>query len=645
MLLKASNLGMDFGGAPIFENLGFEVHRGDRTALVGVNGSGKTTLLRLMAGKSEPTEGKIHVSPGTRVAYLPQVMEDFPGGPLQAAVCRAAGKADEALRLMEDIHAELEKTVEEGARKHLLEKLSGAQDLADATDAFRLHTNSLRVLEGLGFSREEMSKPLEEFSGGWRMRAMLASLLLSDPDLLLLDEPTNHLDLDARIWLVEYLSGFPGALWVVSHDPAFMDGVVRRVYELELGTMNSYRGNYGAYVEAKRKELEAREKRARLRAAEVEKLEKFIRKFRATESKRFQVRSREKMLERMQAVDAYRSPGRMKMKFPPAPGSGRMVVRLEGVSKYYDGPVLRNIDLEVERGSKIGLVGRNGEGKSTLSRILAGMEKPTAGTVTTGTGVVVGFFSQDVGGELDADLDLLEQLRLADPGCSEKKARTLLGNFLFTGDDVYKPTGVLSGGEKNRLALARLLLSPVNFLVLDEPTNHLDVFSREVLVDALAGFDGTLVLASHDEGLLSAVVNSVWEVGGGTVKPFDGSFGSYVEKCRKAVRDKLGGTGRVPDRRGGSPRELERERKRREAALRTEKYLRRKAFMDEMKKVEEELLPLEERKDEVERLLQDPEVISDTARLVELQKEYGRMSREIEKLVGQWDELARRLDD
>ncbi|RKZ04846.1 ABC transporter ATP-binding protein, partial [Candidatus Fermentibacteria bacterium] len=503
MIVNASALGMRFGAEEIFENVSFTINRGDRTALVGVNGAGKTTLLKILTGELEPVSGDFHVSGGVRVAHLPQQMSRFPDGPLRDTVCREAGEAARALEQMRTIHADLEKTDDSGRQKQLLDKLADAHDVADSTDAFNIGSRAEKVLSGLGFTVADFDKPMEEFSGGWRMRGQLASLLLSDPDLLLLDEPTNHLDLEARIWLEEYLSKFKGAVWVISHDPGFLDRVVSRVFELEFGELSSYTGNYSFYELKKREDISRREKQAKHQAEQIEKITRFIKRFKATESKRFQVRSREKMLEKMEVIQTHRNPGHMRLRFPDPPRSGKIVARLEDVSKQYDRSVFSGVNLEVVRGERIGIVGKNGEGKSTLSRILAGVESPTEGSLEMGSGVETGFYTQEVDQNLDPGLSLLEQLAAISPSSSDRELRSILGGFLFTGDDVFKKTGVLSGGEKSRLALARILLSPVNFLILDEPTNHLDIFSRNVLCEALEKYPGTLILISHDEQLLS----------------------------------------------------------------------------------------------------------------------------------------------
>lgn len=643
MIVNASALGMRFGVEEIFENVSFTINRGDRTALVGVNGAGKTTLIKILTGELEPASGDIHVSGGVRVAHLPQQMSRFPEGPLLDTVCREAGEAARALEQMSMIHADLENTGDSGKQKQLLDKLAHAHDIADSTDAFNIGSRAEKVLSGLGFTVDDFDKSMEEFSGGWRMRGQLASLLLSDPDLLLLDEPTNHLDLEARIWLEEYLRKFRGAVWVISHDPGFLDRVVSRVFELEFGELSSYTGNYSFYELKKREDISRREKQAKHQAEQIERITRFIKRFRATESKRFQVRSREKMLEKMEIIQTHRDPGHMRLRFPDPPRSGKIVARLEGVSKRYDSAVFNDVNLEIARGDRIGIVGKNGEGKSTLSRLLAGVEGTTGGSLTMGSGVETGFYTQEVDQNLNPEFNLLDQLSAVSPSSSDKELRSILGGFLFTGDDVFKKTGILSGGEKSRLALARILLSPVNFLILDEPTNHLDIFSRNVLCEALEKYPGTLVLISHDEQLLSSLVEKVYEVQNGRISLFNGSFDYYLRKKQERIRRSFE-SGKSGSASGKSPREAERERKRREAEQRKILYASRRKIQTRISRIERKLIPLEEKREEFEALLQDPAIISDSTRLVNLQKEHAYVCQEIQDYEKAWDELAEEMD-
>ncbi len=644
MIVSVTGVGMNFGAEEIFSGLSFNINRGERTALVGVNGAGKTTLINILTEELEPSEGDVHHALSARVALLPQQMGRFPEGPLLDSVCGRAGDAAKALERMNQIHIELEEAEGHEHREQLLRKLSETHDLIDSGDGFNIRSRAEKVLSGLGFITADFSKPLEEFSGGWRMRAQLASLLLADPDLLLLDEPTNHLDLDARIWLEEYLKRFKGAVWIISHDPGFLDRVVTQVYELEFGKLSTYKGNYTFYEKKKREDITTREKQAKHQTEQIEKIQRFIKRFKATESKRFQVRSREKMLEKMEVIQTHRDPSHMKLRFPDPPRSGEIVARLDGVSMKYDRTVFSDVDLSVERGERIGIVGKNGEGKSTLSRILAGVERPAEGNFSRGSRVTTGFYTQEVDQGLNPNLNLIEQLSAISPSSSEKELRGILGGFLFTGDDAFKKTGILSGGEKSRLALARVLLSPVNFLILDEPTNHLDIFSRNVLQEALMKYPGTLILISHDEQLLSALVEKVYEVQGGKVSLFQGSFEYYLQKKQEKIRRMLEAK-QTDSIKTKSPRELENARKRKEAAERKELYRKQKKIQVRIDRVERKLLPLEEKREELEKLLSDPAVLSNSTRIMELQREHAYICKEIEVYQEMWNELAEMMGE
>lgn len=639
MILHAGSLGVSFGEEEIFSALNFSIERGDRTALVGVNGAGKTTLFRVMAGFLEPTEGTLVVARGTRVGYLPQEMSEFPSGPLLSRVMFHSDEIRTALSLQHRLHEDLSGELDDEAEKAVLHELAGASAVLESAGFYDLEHRAARLLGGLGFRQEEMDKPLDQFSGGWRMRAELAALLLAEPDLLLLDEPTNHLDLDARLWLEEYLKSFGGAVWMISHDPAFLDRTVKRVCEIEFGRMSSYRGGYTRYEELKREEIIARERQAGLLADQRERYERFINKFRSNPKKRNLVQSRMKMLERMEVIETHRSPSRMRIRFPEVPRGPQKVLELKGIGKNYERTIFSGVDLIVGRGDRIGVVGRNGEGKSTLSRIMAGLEDATEGTVTTGPGVLMGYYSQEVELALDRELTVLDQVAAVTPERSQGELRSYLGMFLFTGDEAFKKTSVLSGGEKSRVALARILMTPLNLLILDEPTNHLDIFSREVLEEALADYKGTLILISHDEKLLSSTVETIYEVERGRVRPFAGSFAWYVEKKQQQLEAGFGAERRVEPQ-GPSQRDVERQRKRAEAEERNRLYKKRLEVEKRMQRVERELIPLEEKKKRIEASLCDPEVLADGRRVVELQKEHAWLADRVHGLQARWNEFA-----
>ena len=636
MLLSVNGLGLEFGSAEIFSNMTFNINAGDRVALVGVNGAGKTSLLRILSGDLDHSSGRVNKSGNLRIGYLPQQISQFPGGALLEAVCAGSGDGADALSREEELHSILEK--EGTTNASVLAELAKVQDKIHSTEAYNLESKAQAVLSGLGFSKEDLDKDLADFSGGWKMRAMLAAILLNNPDLILLDEPTNHLDLDARLWLEEFLRRFKGAAWIISHDPTFLDRVTNRVVEIEFGNMKTWGGNYSFYVKEKLVQAALMQKQARKVDDEREKLERFVRKFKATESKRFQVRSREKMLEKLEAVATYKSPKRMAIQPPEVPRSGTKVLQMVNVSKAYDKTVFAGVNLEIQRGDRIGIVGKNGGGKSTLSRLFANIEDPTSGELTKGTGVKIGYYSQEIDLQLNEKHTVLQHVHSISPARSEREIRSYLGRYLFTGDDVMKPVSVLSGGEVSRLALAGILIMPTNFLILDEPTNHLDIFSRDVLQEALKNYKGTLVLISHDEKLLSALSEKLFVVKDEKVKAFAGNFFEYVEKLRALADQQF----KKPDEKANqeSGRETEKERKRNEAAERNMAYKERRRKEKRIERIERKIQPHETRRKEIESLFTQPEVINNSQLLVELQKEHSHLSDEIAALEELWMEIA-----
>lgn len=643
MILQLENVSLSFGADEIFSEISVTVDRGEKTALLGLNGSGKSSLMKIMAGRLEPTSGSVNRAGGSRTVYLPQQVEEFPEGPLLWTVCRESGPAVEAREELAKVASQLGDGEAGGKRREsLLRELSRLQDVVLSTDAYRIENRAAKVLSGLGFAEKDFDKELMNFSGGWRMRAVLASLLLSEPDLLLLDEPTNHLDLDARLWLEEYLADHEGALWVVAHDPEFLDRVAGSVLELELGSASSYGGSYSFYEQKKREELDDREKTLRMQQERKKKLEDYIARWKTNPKMRGMVDSRRKMLEKMELVERYRRPSRMKLSFGEPPRSSLRVVELKGASKSYESPVLTNVDLFVERGKRIGLVGPNGTGKSTLARILAGVEDPDGGDVVRGKNVLVGFYCQDSDLELDPGLTLMEQIRDLRPEAGQGEIRNLLARFLFTGDDVFKRTGVLSGGELSRLALARVVASPVNFLILDEPTNHLDIYAREALKQALRAYGGTLVLVSHDEKLLRGSVEEIWEIRDLAPRRFSGSPAEYMEQRRRRIEERLRPGSSGSDR--NRARKVKTGRKGRAGKLKSPG--RSKTSMRErLADVEEEIMRCETRVRELQDLLSDPSVLSDGSRVGGLQKEHSEISSRLRELGDIWSSIVEELDE
>jgi ATP-binding cassette, subfamily F, member 3 len=529
-MIQISSLTKSFGDRVLFDSVTWQISDGERVGLCGINGSGKTTLLKIFAGLDEPDSGNVVKPSGVTVGYLPQ-----------------DGLAHTGRTLYEEAMLAFEPLLAVKAEMHSLEDRLGHPDIPDAEheamlarysdlqDHFRVHDGYsmdlklATVLSGLGFEQADFERPTETFSGGWQMRIALAKLLLARPSLLLLDEPTNHLDLEARNWLEEYLHDYPHAVILVSHDRYFLDTVVTRIAEVYLRQLNDYVGNYSHFLEESQAKLGRVREAKRLQDEEIERMKMFIGRFRYQATKAAQVQSRIKMLEKIVPIEVPPERKRVHFTFPTAVKSGRMVFELKHARKAYgDKVVFRSADLHIERGDRIAIVGPNGTGKSTLMRMLSGVEAPDAGGRHEGHQVVVQYFAQDEAAKLDPDLTVYDTLGAGSPMQMVPAIRNILGGFLFSGDDVYKRVGVLSGGERTRLAVARMLLRPSNTLLLDEPTNHLDLDSKDVLLEALEDYGGTLVFVSHDRYFVEKLANRIIEVGHGEAHSYPGRYEEYL---------------------------------------------------------------------------------------------------------------------
>jgi ATP-binding cassette subfamily F protein 3 len=528
-MIQLSDLTKTFGARVLLESVTWQLGPRDRVGLCGPNGAGKTTLLRMLAGFDEPDRGQIVKPSGLTVGYLPQDGLLHSGRTLFEEASLAFA---ELLGQKAEMHALEERlgddSIPEAEHADMLVRYAELQERFRADDGYSIDLRIATVLRGLGFSQEDFTQPTETFSGGWQMRIALARLLLGRPGLLLLDEPTNHLDLDARNWLEEYLAGYPHAVILVSHDRYFLDAVVTRITDVNLRTLTDYPGNYSAYVTERDARLDRLRDQKKRQDEEVARVEAFINRFRYQATKAAQVQSRIKMLEKVVPIEAPPERKRVRFTFPTAPRSGRTVLDLKGVRKAYgDKVVLDRVDVLVERGDRVALIGPNGAGKSTLMRMLSGVEAPDAGERTEGHQMVMQYFAQDEATRLDPTKTVYETLEAGSPVQMVPMIRTILGGFLFGGDDIHKKVGVLSGGERTRLAVARMLLRPANTLLLDEPTNHLDMDSKDVLLDALEDFGGTLLLVSHDRYFLDRLATKIVDVGGGGVRAYPGGYEAY----------------------------------------------------------------------------------------------------------------------
>jgi ATP-binding cassette subfamily F protein 3 len=518
-----------FADRVLLDDVTWQLNARDRVGLCGPNGAGKTTLLKILARLDEPDAGQVVTPSDLTIGYLPQDGLEYGGRTLEDEARQAFGPL---LALKEELHRLehqlADTTLDDAAHEAVLVRYSEGQEDFRRLDGYTMDLRVATVLRGLGFDEDDMQKSTETFSGGWQMRIALAKLLLQRPTLLLLDEPTNHLDLDARNWLEEYLTEYPGAVMLVSHDRYFLDAVVNRIADLSFRTITDYQGNYSYYLREHEARMERLRTMKREQDEEVARIKMFIDRFRYKATKAAQVQSRIKALEKIVPIDVPPERKRVHFAFPECTKSGRSVLELSHVGKRYDAKVIfRNLSLLIERGDRVALVGPNGAGKSTLMRMLSGAEAPDSGSRTEGHQVVMQYFAQDEANRLDPTRTVYETLADGSPHNMVPAIRNILGGFLFAGDDVYKKAGVLSGGERTRLAVARMLLRPANLLLLDEPTNHLDLDSKDVLLESLEGFTGTLVLVSHDRYFVDRLATKIIAVGHGEALVYPGTYEEF----------------------------------------------------------------------------------------------------------------------
>ncbi|MEA2433000.1 MAG: ATP-binding cassette, subfamily er 3 [Actinomycetota bacterium] len=637
MLLTISDLHKAFGSRDLFKGATLQMRARDRVALVGPNGSGKTTLLDMIAGFQAPDRGEIHLARDLVLGYLQQETDDLRGKPLIDEVLSAGSDVIDAGHRLSMLENEIAET--EGAeRDGLLAEYARLQDRFATLGGYALGSEAERILMGLGFTPDDLQRPTESFSGGWLMRIALAKLLLIQPDLLLLDEPTNHLDLASVEWFESFLRDYEGAVLLISHDRDFMNGFARKVIEIEGGKLDSYSGDYASFVEQRANAALQREALAKQQGRKIAATERFIERFRYKNTKARQVQSRIKSLEKMDRVETVKQTRkRMGLRFPPPPRPGRVVLELDDVAfRYGDGPLIyEDLELVVERGQKIALVGPNGAGKSTLLKLIAGVLQPNAGARRLGHNAAVGYFAQHQIEALDLRRKVLDEFASAIPTGLDLKPRDLLGRFLFSGDDVDKHVSVLSGGERTRLAMAKMLISPSNLLCLDEPTNHLDVQSRDVLEDALEDYQGAFVLITHDRHLIRSVADEIIEVVGGRVTRFPGDYDYYLSKREGAPEEAAAAT---PETSGARPAAKDRRRAAAQARARLSD-LRKTVVAIERKieKVQEELGRIEAR-------LGDPEIYSTDTDVGALVREFESIRKRAGELEAAWEKAASELE-
>jgi len=647
-MLHLKNFTKEFAGIPLFTDISWHLKKGERVGLVGENGAGKSTIMRIIAGQVELSSGELQFAKGATVGYLPQDGLVTRGKSLFAEALGALSELQSMEGELQQLTAELADLPHDDSRHAAcLERFGHLQEEFRARGGYTKEADVGTVLSGLGFLPEQWDRDCGTFSGGWQMRIALAKLLLQRPNVLLLDEPTNHLDIEARNWLEEYLCSYPYSVMLVSHDRFFLDRVCQRIAEVWNHKLSDYFCSYSNYLLQREERIAALREAKRRQDEEIEKLEDFIRRFRYKADKASLVQSRIKMLEKIERIVIPPERKKIRFQFPDPPKSGRVMMELHGVAKRYGSlTVLDRVSLTIEKGEKIALVGHNGAGKSTLMKVLAGGEFQE-GERLDGHNLVIDYFAQDQAEALQGSKSAYEELYSDAPYDMVPRLRDLLGTFLFSGDDIHKKVGVLSGGERNRLALAKMLLKPANLLLMDEPTNHLDLFSKEVLLDALRSFSGTVVFVSHDRHFIDGLATRVVEVEGGALTSFHGDYEYYLAKKAGTLESPSESRSSLlaPRSFASEPRAQNPEPSSKEERLRSREddKQRQKEERSRLRRLAEIEAAIEKAENELKKLeeqLAEPALASDYAALQKLGEEHAATEARLAALYGEWEESA-----
>ncbi len=642
------DVSLSLGGKPLLAGLGLQVHDGDHIGVVGPNGSGKSSLLRLLAGELEPDGGRITKVEGVRVGFLPQEIAQFPNQPLLTFVHDSIAERPLVRKELERSESRL--ATLQSARADEAELVQAASDVAAlhermaALDAqFSAH-EAKQILHGLGFSQSDHNRPLSELSGGWKMRAVLASLLFQKPGLLLLDEPTNHLDMPSVAWFSKFLRAYDRALFLVSHDREFLNEQVNRIVSFEPEGVRTFRGDYDGYLKQRDEERHVLQNRAKNVERERAHLEQFVRRFRAKASKAAQVQSRVRMLEKMETVELYRSAPETRFSFPPTVRGPRLPLRVEELSKSFGNrAVFERVNLAVERGDRVAIVGPNGAGKTTLLKILSGEIDPTEGRVHLPGLSEVRYFAQHHAEALNVHDTVFQEVMRSSDGSSAERVRAVLGALLFDELGVQKRVSVLSGGERARVALAKILVRPGNVLLMDEPTNHLDLQTTEALTDALTTIDGTLLFVSHNRGFIRQLATKLWVVHDGTVESYPGNLDDYIWSCQE--RDIAPATEAVvSSEKQKKNRSSRKDRRRRDAELRAEQNRELKPLERRVKALEKRIAELEEAVAQHTDDLGNPELYDDAVKRDTVIQEMQAAQAELERCFEEWSEMHEKLE-
>ena len=641
-MIDIRNLSVQFTGEYLFENVNLRISRHDKIALVGSNGTGKSTFLKLLTGLDQAESGEIRKQKGIRLGYLPQDIIAFKGQTLFNEVKSSLPDITSLDEREKEIIDELNQpNISEEDRQELLEELGEIHQRKEQIDFYSADSRIEKVLIGLGFSEKDFFRRTEEFSGGWQMRIQMAKILLSQNDLLIMDEPTNHLDIDTLEWLISYLQNSEIALIIVSHDRHFINNVTTKTLEIYDHQINFYSGNYQQYLNYKderEKQLISLQKN---REKRIKELESFIDRFRYKATKAKQVQSRIKQLEKIETVELADEEKKIALRFPDPPRSGSVPVELINISHSYGlNEVLKNVSLQIEREDKIAIVGPNGAGKTTLTKIISSRIIPKQGLVQLGHNTLLSYYEQEVADSIDPEFDLIDALEDVNNDLSAGHLRGILGSFLFSGDDVFKKIKVLSGGEKSRIALARLLLTKANVIILDEPTNHLDFTSKAILQEAFINFSGTLIIVSHDIDFLQPVVNKVLEIRDQAVRVYPGGIDYYLQKRQELLLQQSTLQTKIQT----EEKSTRKDQKRFEAEIRQKKYNATKDLRKRLEKVETEISKLEDLKKQLEAELSSEKVFSNPQLAKEKNLEYEKSKNQLELTYDEWTNISNEIE-
>ena len=634
-MISISDLDFHFGSRALYDKASLHIKPKDKIGLIGLNGTGKSTLLRLLVGEYKADGGSISMAKDVSLGFLNQDLLSYD---THESILHVALQAfEEALDLQHKIDAILVQ-FEQNFTDDLVEKLADLQERFEALGGYTMQARAEEILEGLGFGTDELTKPLKSFSGGWRMRVMLAKILLQQPSLLLLDEPTNHLDLPSIKWIENYLADYEGAVVIVSHDREFLDRTTNLTVEVTGGKLVPYAGNYTFYLEEKEERNLIQKGAFENQQSQIRQAERFIERFKAKASKAKQAQSRVKALDKLERIeDVAQDAAKINMKFQFKVEPGRHILRMEHVTKKYDQKLIfRDTHVHIERGDKIALIGANGKGKSTLMRLVAGTEAPSAGKHQLGHNVIMSFYAQHQLESLNVDNEILQEMSEAGSKRNDMELRSVLGSFLFTGEEVFKKIKVLSGGEKSRVALAKTLISEANFLLLDEPTNHLDMVSVNILIQALEQYQGTFIVISHDRFFVENVATKIWYIEDFQLKEYPGTYAEYEQW--QDDREKAAKKAGLPS--PSAPKAQLKEDKKTEASPAKTASPDQKKALKELAEVETQIDTLEKELATYEKRLADPQIYQNTAQLKDTTLKFEQVKKELIRLNDRWEMLA-----